>query len=73
MSKKAKLISTDLFHLDEKSIKKLIHKYDVIFHLAANTQVQSNLKIENESLKKITNDLKAKVLEIEIRIASLEK
>ena len=32
-----------------------------------------NLKIENESLKKITNDLKAKVLEIEIRIASLEK
>ena len=32
-----------------------------------------NLKIENEGLKKITNDLKAKVLEIEIRIASLEK
>jgi hypothetical protein len=32
-----------------------------------------NLKIENEGLKKITNDLKAKVLELEIRIASLEK
>ena len=32
-----------------------------------------NLKIENEGLKKITNDLKAQVLEIEIRIASLEK
>ena len=32
-----------------------------------------NLKVENEGLKKITNDLKAKVLEIEIRIASLEK
>ena len=32
-----------------------------------------NLKIENEGLKKITNDLKAKVLGLEIRIASLEK
>ena len=32
-----------------------------------------NLKIENEGLKKITNDLKAKILELEIRIASLEK
>ena len=32
-----------------------------------------NLKIENEGIKKITNDLKAKVLELEIRIASLEK
>ena len=30
------------------------------------------LKIENEGLKKITNDLKAMVLELEIRIASLE-
>merc|ERR1719350_279447 len=30
------------------------------------------LKIENEDLKKITNDLKAMVLELEIRIASLE-
>ena len=32
-----------------------------------------NLKIENEGLKKITNDLKAMVLELEIRIVSLEK
>ena len=47
--KKAKLISTDLFDLNEKGIKKLIHKYDVIFHLAANTQVQNNLKIENKN------------------------
>ena len=47
--KKAKLISTDLFDLNEKGIKKLIHKHDVIFHLAANTQVQNNLKIENKN------------------------
>ena len=32
-----------------------------------------NLKIENEGLKKITNDLKAMVFELEIRIVSLEK
>ena len=31
------------------------------------------LKIENEGLKKITNDLKAMIHKIEIRIASLEK
>ena len=30
------------------------------------------LRIENEGLKKITNDLKAMVLDLEIRIASLE-
>ena len=52
IDKNIKLISMDLFTQDENSIKRLLSGYDVIFHLAANTEVQNSLQIENENLIK---------------------